>query len=368
MALLIERGCFVNGWFLEWSFCPLREALRAHDATVADGGAEGALVRRVSIVIMLVAAGAETELERDLEGGRHCAVLDAIDWKSRNEQSHAGYNEGTAVLEALLAAGARADLYSAFHGTPLGVAACNGQADAVEVLVQHSQGDQGGGGRAILTAADATGKTALMKLCAECAAPTEQQARCCDLLLSATGMPVDAVDDDGNTALHHCIIADNGDFAEKLVKHGARTDITNMDGESPLDMARGMGRETLAERLAASVVTAPLPPRGVPSPPYTHCDPAVFIGRTLDFIEESEHGWSSTTQMRVAAYAPSHGGFRLEPTAAEAAGQTTRWVRHFDELVVGDAQSYGIGNWSYYDFNEKAVERYLQACKGLPFA
>ena len=45
-----------------------------------------------------------------------------------------------------------------------------------------------------------------------------------------------------------------------------------------------------------------------------------------------------------------------------------RWVRHFDELVVGDAQSYGIGNWSYYDFNEKAVERYLQACKGLPFA
>ena len=263
------------------------------------------------------------------------------------------------MLEAVLAAGARADLYRR-DGTPLGYAAINGLVDAVEVLVQHSQGDKGGG-RAILAAVDKTGQTALMNLCALRGGVNEQHARCFDLLLSATGMPVDAVDDKGDTALHHCVAAGNGDLAEKLVKHGVRTDICNREGEGPLYMAYCADPPALAGRLVALGVALTPAPHGLPSPPHTQCDPAVFVGRTLDAIYNNcDRGWSTANKARVAEYDPGKRAFRLEPDGADGAGGTTQWVQRLDQWA--DAED----GYVEYVFHERHIQRYMQACKGLP--
>ena len=157
VALLIERGCFVNFVCGGGGQRPLTEAFFAHD--VAIGGGEDALARRIKIVKMLLAAGAQTEYEMDYYGGQHHAVLEYI-FATVENQRHPGYDEGTAVLEALLAAGARADLYHLYHGTPLR-AACGGWlVDVVKVLVKHSE--ETPGGSAILAAVDEYGQTALM--------------------------------------------------------------------------------------------------------------------------------------------------------------------------------------------------------------
>ena len=160
-----------------------------------------------------------------------------------------------------------------------------------------------------------------------------------------------------------CVAWDKGDLAEKLVKHGARTDICNKDGENVLFHAYCSNKPAMVERLLALGVALTPHTFGLPSPPYTACDSSVFLGRTIKVHQHPANSFAHETFSRVAECDASQGGFRLEPVSADVPGEA-RWVRHFDELAVAETE---FDPWSEYAFSERYVGRYLQACQGLPF-
>lgn len=59
-------------------------------------------------------------------------------------------------------------------------------------------------------------------------------------LLASRGAPVDAVDAAGNTALHGAALTGANSVVRFLVERGARLDVTNEDGVTPLSVAEGI--------------------------------------------------------------------------------------------------------------------------------
>jgi ankyrin repeat protein len=63
-------------------------------------------------------------------------------------------------------------------------------------------------------------------------------------LLVLEGANCNAQDNEGNTALHYA--KDKADIAQLLLTHGARDDIANNNGRTPIDLATGDARALLA--------------------------------------------------------------------------------------------------------------------------
>ncbi|HEY1554040.1 MAG TPA: ankyrin repeat domain-containing protein [Kofleriaceae bacterium] len=159
----------------------------------------------------------------------------------------AHYDHATAIAR-LLRAGARVDEidHDDHDYTPLIVACQNNAAGAARALVAAG---------AKVNARDSDGMTVLhwavygarpdeihvyrdlgkphdTMYIAHAAAPIVE-------LLVAHGAKVDAIDGDGNTALHEAVFVNAAAAARVLIHAGARRSIRNHDGQTALDIARG---------------------------------------------------------------------------------------------------------------------------------
>ncbi len=68
-------------------------------------------------------------------------------------------------------------------------------------------------------------------------------------LLIERGVDVNAPQGAGWRLIHHAAQQGDREFVELLVSHGADPDVKNDRGQSPMDIARGLGHEELAEYL-----------------------------------------------------------------------------------------------------------------------
>lgn len=107
-----------------------------------------------------------------------------------------------------------------------------------ESIVHHtaSVGDVEGLKKALDSGAnkdeeDAEGRTALHFACGY------GEVKCAEVLLGA-GATVDALDKNKNTALHYSAGYGRKDCVALLVKHGAAVTIQNLDGKTPIDVAK----------------------------------------------------------------------------------------------------------------------------------
>ncbi|MDE0444391.1 MAG: ankyrin repeat domain-containing protein [Gammaproteobacteria bacterium] len=103
-------------------------------------------------------------------------------------------------------------------------------------------------------------------------------------LLLAGGIDPDAVDDDGNQALHLAAGAGNALAAERLIDAGADTQAVNYAGETPFDMAH---RRSNASPDAVSALLAPHRPRQ-PSVLYDDPDFAAVFERAADAVVDGD--------------------------------------------------------------------------------
>lgn len=70
-----------------------------------------------------------------------------------------------------------------------------------------------------------------------------------DLLLESPGIEINARDDQGATALHHAAAMGHTAVAVNLLGHGARRDMPDMEGRTPITYAEEQGHETLVQVL-----------------------------------------------------------------------------------------------------------------------
>lgn len=63
--------------------------------------------------------------------------------------------------------------------------------------------------------------------------------------------------EDGYTALHHAAAGNHVQIGRLLINKGARTDVQNVDGQTPYDLARLLGRREMQDFLAHEVVIRP---------------------------------------------------------------------------------------------------------------
>ena len=98
---------------------------------------------------------------------------------------------------------------------------------------------------------DAYGATPLHVLCAEILTPKEYAitAALCSVFI-AKQCPLNSLDHEGTTALHHCIINDYQDLAAILLRHGANPNALIPDSRvSPLTIAALEKNATIAQLL-----------------------------------------------------------------------------------------------------------------------
>ena len=105
-------------------------------------------------------------------------------------------------------------------------------------------------------------------------------------LLLAGGVDPDAVDDDGNRALHLAASAGNAIAVERLVDAGADTQAVNYSGETPFDLAQ---RTTGASSDAVLALLARHRPRQ-PSVLYDDPDFAAVFERAADAVVDGDVG------------------------------------------------------------------------------
>lgn len=186
-----------------------------------------------------------------------------------------------AIAEALLAGGAKVDAVDRDGRTPLAIAVCLNRNALASALRDHGADD----GRVrdvdrwvgACFAGNAQGQAAGGRLASRfqpadhlwvCRAVGRSAAppalgRSCDnalpLLLDG-GLDANAVDDDGESALH-LAAAGNAEAVATLLAHGADTRAENFKGETPLATAVAAGHAAAAQRLAAADPQAltPLP-------------------------------------------------------------------------------------------------------------
>ena len=105
-------------------------------------------------------------------------------------------------------------------------------------------------------------------------------------LLLAGGVDPDAVDDDGNRALHLAANTGNAVAADRLIDAGADTQAVNYAGETPFDAAR---RRSNASPDALLALLAPHRPRQ-PSVLYDDPDFAAVFERAADAVVDGDIG------------------------------------------------------------------------------
>lgn len=85
----------------------------------------------------------------------------------------------------------------------------------------------------------------------------------------------------GKTALHFCINAQNINLVKMLIDHGARTDIMNNDGETAVDLAKRLFKETnkgIYQDILTVLHTEDPSPKAEPEP--------VTTKETISFVHE----------------------------------------------------------------------------------
>jgi uncharacterized protein len=150
------------------------------------------------------------------------------------------------LLEALLAAGADPNQPVSGKGglgagaTPFMRAARAGDVVAMKLLLEH-------GAKAPLATSE--GANALMiaagmgrRFGARAQAVAESDLDATAQLCLAAGIDANAANAQGETALHAAVLAANADMVRVLLRHGARGDLRNKRGFTPLDIAQGKGR------------------------------------------------------------------------------------------------------------------------------
>ena len=227
-----------------------------------------------------------------------------------------------AILEALLAHGATVDFEDRDRRTPLAVAACLHRDALAEGLRRHGAGDDrvrdidrwvgacfaGDTERAHQLAAgldkpELRGTDHLWVCRAvgrpgDAAPPALQTANNAALaLLLAGGLDANAVDDDGEHALH-LAAASNPAAVDILLAHGADPKAVNFRGETPLDVAIRLHQRESTRRLAAAEAEAltPLPPPALNAAFEAAAD-AVATG-DLATLQARLRQWPQLPQMR----------------------------------------------------------------------
>ena len=202
-ALLIGKGANVNAVNVGWT--PLHQLVRVGTTNILHGPPRpprsAGRVTSMDIARMLLAHGAD---------------VDARTTKPWND----GYR-GTFAVNA----------------TPFLLAAKGADTQMMLLLASHG---------ADVTAANVLRTSPLMAAAGvEMGNPNEDSGRDADALealrvaLELGAGEIDAVNEQGDTALHGAIRRPSSEFARLLVEHGAKLDIRNKEGLMPIDLALG---------------------------------------------------------------------------------------------------------------------------------
>ena len=202
-ALLIEKGADVNAANVGWT--PLHQLVRVGTTNILHGpprlSRSAGRVTSMDIARMLLAYDAD---------------VDARTTKPWND----GYR-GTFAVNA----------------TPFLLAAKGADTQMMLLLAAHG---------ADVTAANVLGTSPLMAAAGvEMGNPNEDSGRDADAIealrvaLELGAGEINAVNEQGNTALHGSIRRPSSEFARLLVEHGAKLDIRNKEGLLPIDLALG---------------------------------------------------------------------------------------------------------------------------------
>ena len=200
-----------------------------------------------------------------------------------------------AIVEALLGKGADVHFRDRGGRTPLAVATCLNRDTHLALLCRSGAREDGirpvdrwvsacfaGDGLRAAAAQDPSGLTPIdhVWLCRAVRMGNDDAVR----FLLAGGVDPDAMDDDGNHALHLAAGGGNAGAVEFLLDAGANTRVTNYAGETPLDTAR---RGTGASRDAALQLLSPHRPDR-PSVLYDEADFATLFERAADAVVEGD--------------------------------------------------------------------------------
>ena len=232
-ALLIEKGADVNAANVGWT--PLHQLVRVGTTNILHGPPRprpAGRVTRMHIAKMLLAHGAD---------------VDARTTKPWQD----GYRGSYGV-----------------NATPFLLAAKG--ADTQMMLLLAANG-------ADVTATNALGTSSLMAAAGvEMSNPNEDSGRDADALaalrlaLKLGAGEIDAVNQQGDTALHGAIRRALPEFAKLLVEHGAKLDVRNKGGLRPIDLALGRLGGVAGIRLeAAKMLHERMLARGLTPPELT---------------------------------------------------------------------------------------------------
>jgi hypothetical protein len=170
-------------------------------------------------------------------------ILDGADPNTRDEYGETGMTWAarlghTAIIKDLLACQADQSLFGdLFRSTPLQLACHAGHRGIVALL--SVLGD--------VNRPNQIGRTPLMLTVQPAEETLKPERRILGILkiLFENDVDLDAVDLDGNTALHHAVNAGIISAVEALRRAGARADIRNQNGETARDLADFLGRDEL---------------------------------------------------------------------------------------------------------------------------
>jgi ankyrin repeat protein len=127
------------------------------------------------------------------------------------------------TVEMLIEHGADVNAVAHFNWTAMMVAAAKGHDEVIGLLLEHG---------ANADVADIYGWTPLMR------AVHENRFAAVSLFLRSREVDLEAADDSGATALHHAARQGHVEIAQLLVDNGAELDAENVQGFTPLAMAR----------------------------------------------------------------------------------------------------------------------------------
>jgi len=184
----------------------------------------GATLGHVKVVEELVKVGADTYLQ-NISG-----------WTALRIAAAKGHDEIVKVLANAKGAKAGVDAQGVGGWTALMYGATLGHTKMVEELVKVE---------ANVHIKNTSGQTALM------IAAAKGHAEVAKILMNAKNAKdsIDAQDSEGQTALMQAALNDHADVIIKLREAGVKTDLTNRDGETALELARRFGRNKALEAI-----------------------------------------------------------------------------------------------------------------------
>lgn len=144
---------------------------------------------------------------------------------------HVAVSQGRVVIaRELLSHGARLDARDALGRTPLHVALANGKIQAAELLLQQGAEDD---------------RQALLFQLAEAQALDRDSID----FLTAHGADLNSIGPEGRAPLHLAVAAGNLKLAKQLISAGAKVNLEDSSGQTPLDIASGQDEPTLIRLL-----------------------------------------------------------------------------------------------------------------------